>query len=261
MPSMGARIASLAIAAGLSACARPNSEFGDAPDGTTSSGDTGMTGGASVADATTRASTSKGTGSSTSDPSEGVDSTEDSSSTSHGSEAESTSEIATDTQVGPANLLWISALVMGDWETLDNDPCAMALLETGATCVNAPVVLVGRTNAPLTELPSTFAFLGNAPFYAATTGDLVLESLDDLLSGTVGAAFVDSLTSADPSPDLYAWRGPLDGEPASTCENWLDPEPNGTYFFFEAGSPVVSTAGLAPCSSELRLLCACAAVL
>lgn len=172
---------------------------------------------------------------------------------------EATSETPTETDAGPSNLLWISALVMGNWDALDDDPCGMALVETGAACADTPVVIIGRAGTPVAELPELFDFLASAPFYAATTGELVLESPDDLVAGTVEAAFVEALTSAEPSPDLYVWRGPLAAEPALSCDDWSDLGPNGTFFFFQAGSTAVGTVGMAPCTSELRLLCACAA--
>lgn len=260
---MDGRIAWLGILAGLSGCARPNPAYGDVQTSATSSGSASDGRGGTVG--MTRASTTQETAA-TSDSSAGPGSWTLSTNTSSmgpGSGPESdglTSETATDTAGGLSSLLWISAPVMGDWDSVDDDPCGAALPQTGALCLNSSLVIAGRAETSIIELPELFDFLGG-PFYAATTGELILESLDQLASGAVETRFVEALTAPEPAAELYVWRGPLDGDGALHCQEWSNSQGTGSVFLFEAVSGAVSIAGSAPCMSQVRLLCACATTL
>ncbi len=171
----------------------------------------------------------------------------------------STSEAFSDGGPELAGLLWVTAPVMGDWDNADGDRCGAALGPTGAICVNTPIVIAGREQTPIAELPGRFEFL-DGPFYAATTGQLVLESLDDLVDGIVEAEFVEALSTTDLAAELYVWRGPLVLPGDANCEDWSTPKGNGTLFLFQAGSSAVATASRAPCVSSVRLLCSCAGI-
>lgn len=254
---MGGRMAWLGVLVGLSGCARPNPAYRDAQDssGSTSRGDGATVGG-------TRASTTQETAA-TSDASGGRGSSTHSTNASTmgpsvGSGSDGvTSETATDTASGLASLLWISAPVMGDWDNGGDDPCGVALPQTGATCVNGSFAIAGRAKTSIVELPGRFDFLGG-PFYAATTGELILGSLDQLASGAVESRFVEALTAPEPAAELYVWRGPLDEDGALNCADWSTSQGTGTVLLVEAVSGAVSVAGTAPCMSQVRLLCACA---
>lgn len=260
MDDMSGRIAWLAILAGLSGCTRTNAAYDDSQSLATSSDSASSTRGSGATDGATKGSTSLATGATFGPSSSSTLPTDPSVASSMGPSSDSgldttTSEI--ETGEGLRSLLWITPPVTGDWGDADNDLCAVALLETGAACGSRPVVVVGTVDVPIVELPDLFDFL-EGPFFAATTGEFILESLEDFVKGPVEAEFVPALTVPDPAPDLFVWRGPVVADGSVNCNDWSSPSGTGTLFLFEAGSGAVSFNSNAPCRSNVRLLCSCA---
>jgi|GEM_PF-2215295 len=248
------RFAVLATLAGVGACARPNPLYGGVERDTgdvSTSGPSGTRGGGDTTVSATTRETEDGTGASES-------TTSAESTTEHDTSSSADPPDDTGTVTMPSNLLWVSAPVMGDWDNGDN-PCVQALANTDAICESMPVPLVGRSDLPAADLPDAHDFLGEGPFFAAASGTLVLHDFDDLVEGHVEPEFVGALGLPNDAIGLYAWRGPIDQGPASSCEDWTDPVPNGSFWLFQRDSNEISLDGQAPCISELRLLCACAA--
>lgn len=262
MVDMSGRVAWLAILAGLSGCTRTNAAYDNSQSSATSSSSASSTRGSGATDGDTKGSTTQATQATSGSPSGSTPSTDPTVASSIGSGSESgldttTSDTETETEDELVSLLWITPPVTGDWDAADDDVCAVALLETGATCGTPPVVVAGSTVVPIVELPDLFEFL-EGPFFAATTGEFILESLEDFVKGPVEAEFVPALTVPDPAPDLFVWRGPVVADGSVNCNDWSSPSGTGTLFLFEAGSGAVSFNSNAPCRSNVRLLCSCA---